>query len=151
MKILITGGCGFIGSNLVRYLLADTEHQVINLDKLTYAANLATLAEIPEDKHYKFVLGDICDTALLDRLFAEEKIDTVVHFAAESHVDRSIEGPSAFIQTNIIGTFTLLEAARKFWLSTGNRQKLEGYLAHKSGLTANLPADHPYKTTPPTV
>ena len=117
-NILITGGCGFIGANFVKLLKKSCpEARIINLDKLTYAGNLATLAEIPEDKHYKFVLGDICDTALLDRLFAEEKIDTVVHFAAESHVDRSIEGPSAFIQTNIIGTFALLEAARKYWLS----------------------------------
>jgi len=118
-NILVTGGCGFIGSNFVRLTLDRLpDVRIINLDKLTYAGNLATLAEIPEDEHYKFVLGDICDTALLDRLFAEEEIDTVVHFAAESHVDRSIEGPSAFIQTNIIGTFTLLEAARKAWLTS---------------------------------
>ena len=116
---MVTGGCGFIGSNFVRLTLDRLpDARIINLDKLTYAGNLATLAEIPEDKHYKFVLGDICDTALLDRLFADEKIDTVVHFAAESHVDRSIEGPSTFIQTNIIGTFALLEAARKHWLTS---------------------------------
>ena len=78
----------------------------VNLDKLTYAGNLANLAEITEGEHYRFVLGDICDAVLIDQLFAEEKFDTVVHFAAESHVDRSIEGPAEFIQTNIIGTFT---------------------------------------------
>jgi len=118
-NILVTGGCGFIGANFVKVVRdAHPAVRIVNLDKLTYAGNLANLEEISEGEHYRFVLGDICDTALIDRLFAEEKFDTVVHFAAESHVDRSIEGPAEFIQTNIIGTFTLLEAAKKAWLSS---------------------------------
>jgi dTDP-glucose 4,6-dehydratase len=120
-NILITGGCGFIGSNFVRLCLERCpEVRLVNLDKLTYAGNLANLADIADDPRYRFVRGDIGDAALVSRLFAEEAIDTVVHFAAESHVDRSIEGPDAFIQTNIVGTFTLLEAARKVWLA-GNQ------------------------------
>ena len=118
-NILVTGGAGFIGSNFVRLCLAElADVRLTNLDKLTYAGNLRSLADIVDDSRYKFVHGDICDTELVDSLFAEQQIDTVVHFAAESHVDRSIEGPSAFIQTNIIGTFTLLEAARKAWLAS---------------------------------
>ena len=103
-NILITGGCGFIGANFVKLVRkAFRECRIINLDKLTYAGNLANLAEYTDDDHYRFVHGDICDQALLEKLFTEEKIDTVVHFAAESHVDRSIDGPAEFIQTNISG------------------------------------------------
>jgi len=117
-NILVTGGCGFIGSNFVRLAIERLpESQIINLDKLTYAGNPANLKDIEKSPRYKFVHGDICDQVLLEKLFAEEKVDTVVHFAAESHVDRSIEGPSEFIQTNILGTFSLLETARKAWLS----------------------------------
>ncbi|MEJ2470403.1 MAG: dTDP-glucose 4,6-dehydratase [Desulfuromonadales bacterium] len=117
-NILITGGCGFIGANFVRLALDRLpESRIFNLDKLTYAGNLANLAGLEENPRYRFVHGDICDSQRLDRLFAEERIDTVVHFAAESHVDRSIDGPAEFIQTNILGTFQLLEAARKYWLS----------------------------------
>ena len=116
--ILVTGGCGFIGANFVRLLLErKAQWRVINLDKLTYAGNIQNLTGLVEGERYRFVKGDICDNALVEDLFAGEKIDTVVHFAAESHVDRSITGPAEFIQTNIIGTFTLLEAARKSWLS----------------------------------
>lgn len=116
-NILVTGGCGFIGSNFVRLCLERCpDVRLVNFDKLTYAGNLANLADIEADPRYRFVKGDICDAGLVERLFREELIDTVVHFAAESHVDRSIEGPSEFIQTNIVGTFTLLEAARKAWL-----------------------------------
>lgn len=116
-KILVTGGCGFIGSNFVRLALEKLPHcSVVNLDKLTYAGNPANLKDVEDNTRYRFVHGDICDQTLLDTLFAEEGIDTVVHFAAESHVDRSIEGPAEFIQTNIMGTFSLLEAARKSWL-----------------------------------
>lgn len=118
-KILVTGGCGFIGSNFVRLALEKLpEAVVINLDKLTYAGNPANLKDVEKNAHYKFVQGDICDQELLEKLFVEEAIDTVVHFAAESHVDRSIEGPAEFIQTNILGTFALLETARKAWLSS---------------------------------
>ncbi|WP_417912447.1 dTDP-glucose 4,6-dehydratase [Candidatus Electronema sp. TJ] len=114
--VLVTGGCGFIGVNFVRLLLAEkTDWRVINLDKLTYAGNLQSLADLSSHPNYVFVKGDICDAVLLDRLFREHKIDTVAHFAAESHVDRSITGPAEFIQTNIVGTFTLLEAAKKHW------------------------------------
>jgi len=118
-NILVTGGCGFIGSNFVRLCLECCPGvRLVNLDKLTYAGNLENLADIAADPRYRFVKGDIGDAHLVEGLFAEEAIDTVVHFAAESHVDRSIEGPAPFIQTNIVGTFTLLEAARKFWLTS---------------------------------
>jgi len=121
--VLVTGGCGFIGANFVRHLLEkETTWRVINLDKLTYAGNLKNLEGIVEGENYRFVKGDICDAELVSGLFVQESIDTVVHFAAESHVDRSITGPAAFIQTNIVGTFTLLEAARKSWLNDNCQQ-----------------------------
>lgn len=120
-NILVTGGCGFIGSNFVRYLLKSIgDCRLINLDKLTYAGNPKNLSDIESDPRYRFVKGDICDADLVDALFAEEQIDTVIHFAAESHVDRSISGPAEFIRTNINGTFTLLEAARKSWLAASS-------------------------------
>lgn len=115
-NLLVTGGAGFIGSNFVRYWR--TNHpgdRVINLDALTYAGSLENLEGVEDGSNYRFVHGDICDTAVVAGIFENEKIDTVVNFAAESHVDRSILGPEAFIRTNIHGTFTLLEAARKFW------------------------------------
>lgn len=116
-KILVTGGCGFIGANFVRMVHQNyPQHLVVNLDKLTYAGNLENLAEI-SGENYEFIKGDICDPLLIERIVKEFGIDTIVHFAAESHVDRSITGPAEFINTNIVGTFTLLEAARKFWLS----------------------------------
>jgi len=115
---LVTGGCGFIGSNFI-FLVAEKRPQwrIINLDLLTYAGNLKNLESIEEGERYRLVKGDICDTECVNSLFDQEKIDTVVHFAAESHVDRSIIGPDEFIRTNIFGTFTLLEAARKSWLA----------------------------------
>lgn len=112
--ILVTGGCGFIGANFVRLLHSRHSHwRVVNLDKLTYAGNLKNLQGLAEGDNYRFVRGDICDAEAVARLFAEEDFNTVVHFAAESHVDRSITGPGEFIRTNIEGTFTLLEAARR--------------------------------------
>ncbi len=114
--LLVTGGAGFIGANFVRYWLEQhPQDRVINLDALTYAGNLENLQGVDADEAYRFVQGDICDALLVNRLFAEEAIDTVVNFAAESHVDRSITGPGAFIRTNIEGTFTLLEAAASAW------------------------------------
>ncbi|MBR5346777.1 MAG: dTDP-glucose 4,6-dehydratase [Deltaproteobacteria bacterium] len=114
--LLVTGGCGFIGSNFVRFALNHhLAENLVNLDKLTYAGNLANLADVASDPRYRFVKGDITDTALVRGLFEETQPDAIVHFAAESHVDRSIVGPGDFVQTNIVGTFTLLEAARAAW------------------------------------
>ncbi len=115
MTILVTGGAGFIGSNFVLDWLAQSDEPVINLDALTYAGNLGNLASLKGDARHVFVHGDICDRTLLDRLLAEHRPRAVLHFAAESHVDRSIHGPAAFIKTNVEGTFTLLEATRAHW------------------------------------
>jgi dTDP-glucose 4,6-dehydratase len=121
--LLVTGGCGFIGANFIRLLrLRYPSWRVVNLDKLTYAGNLKNLDGIEEGDRYRLVRGDICDRELLDTLFTNEAFDGVVHFAAESHVDRSIVGPDEFIRTNIQGTFTLLEAARNHRLDADNRQ-----------------------------
>ena len=122
--ILVTGGAGFIGANFVLDWLQGSEEPVINLDALTYAGNRETLARLEGDARHLFVHGDICDRALVERLFAEYKPRAVVHFAAESHVDRSIHGPGAFVRTNVDGTFTLLEAARAHWsaLPAGERE-----------------------------
>ncbi|GAB4503844.1 MAG: dTDP-glucose 4,6-dehydratase [Anaerolineales bacterium] len=115
-NILITGGAGFIGANFVRYLLkAEPQTKIVNLDALTYAGSLENLRNLPDPSRHTFVHGDICDASLVERLMREHAIDTIVHFAAESHVDRSILGPAPFIQTNLLGTFTLLEAARQAW------------------------------------
>ncbi|MCU0594664.1 MAG: dTDP-glucose 4,6-dehydratase [Desulfobacterota bacterium] len=122
MNLLITGGCGFIGSNFVRHVLKRTEHvQVINLDLLTYAGNLANLTDVQKDfpRRYRFIKGDVSDKEIVRKVFDASSIDGVVHFAAESHVDRSILGPEAFVRTNVYGTFNLLEACRQFWLSAG--------------------------------
>ncbi len=113
MKILVTGGAGFIGSAFVRMLIGETDHHVINLDKLTYAGNLENLTSVESSPRYRFVHGDICDERLVDSLLSGEKPDAVVHFAAESHVDRSILSPEPVIRTNVNGSFTLLEAARR--------------------------------------
>lgn len=116
--LLVTGGAGFIGANFVHYWLAKyPKDKVVVIDALTYAGNLANLATVEHNSQYAFVQGDICDTDLVERLLREHKIDTLVHFAAESHVDRSITGPDAFIETNIIGTHSLLKAAKKVWLA----------------------------------
>jgi dTDP-glucose 4,6-dehydratase len=113
--ILVTGGAGFIGSNFVLDWIANEDEPVVNLDKLTYAGNMANLATLAGDARHVFVKGDVVDAAVLAKLFAEHKPRAVVHFAAESHVDRSIHGPAAFVQTNVVGTFELLETARAHW------------------------------------
>jgi len=115
-NVLITGGAGFIGSNFIRTILVkEPGVQVVNLDALTYSGSLENLRDLPDESRYSFIHGDICDADLVNRVIAEHEIDTIVHFAAESHVDRSILGPGQFIQTNIVGTFTLLEAAKTNW------------------------------------
>ena len=123
MIILVTGGAGFIGSAVVRQIIKDTKHTVINVDKLTYAGNLASLVEVENSTRYFFEHIDICNAKALNRVFEVYKPDFVMHLAAESHVDRSIDGPQDFIQTNIVGTYVLLEAARKYYekLSTEKR------------------------------
>ncbi|KKN78166.1 hypothetical protein LCGC14_0352670 [marine sediment metagenome] len=115
MKILVTGGAGFIGSAVCRHLIRDTDHSVVNLDKLTYAASLSSLRSIESNSRYRFVEGDILDRPFMLDLFEGEKPDAIMHLAAESHVDRSIDGPGDFIMTNIVGTYELLEATRAYW------------------------------------
>lgn len=115
MKILVTGGAGFIGSAVVRHIIENTSDSVVNVDCLTYAGNLESLAVVDTSERYAFEQVNICDRAELDRVFAEHKPHAVMHLAAESHVDRSITGPAAFIETNIVGTYTLLEATREYW------------------------------------
>lgn len=123
MKILVTGGAGFIGSAVVRYLLSNLQHSVVNLDKLTYAGNLESIPESLLDARYAFEQVDICDAVELDRVFQTHQPDVVMHLAAESHVDRSIDGPGDFIQTNVVGTYTLLEASRKYWMGLSGEKK----------------------------
>ncbi|WP_322788848.1 dTDP-glucose 4,6-dehydratase [Litorivicinus lipolyticus] len=123
MNVLVTGGAGFIGSAVVRHLINDTEHQVLNLDKLTYAGNIESLLTVAHSDRYQFSQTDICDRTELDRVLAEFQPDIIMHLAAESHVDRSIEGPADFIETNIVGTYHLLEAARAYWLQLSTDKK----------------------------
>lgn len=123
-KILVTGGAGFIGSAVIRHIINNTSDSVVVVDKLTYAGNLDSLNEVSASQRYAFEQVDICDRASLNRVFAQHQPNLIMHLAAESHVDRSIDGPAAFIETNIVGTYTLLEAARHYWLSldAGNKQ-----------------------------
>lgn len=123
MKILVTGGAGFIGSAVVRHIINHTDDTVINVDKLTYAGNLASLESVAGSPRYYFEQVDICHRAEIERIFAQYQPDAVMHLAAESHVDRSIDGPAAFIETNIIGTYTLLEAARHYWRGLSAEKK----------------------------
>tara|TARA_Y100000992_G_scaffold296876_1_gene259691 strand:+ start:879 stop:1391 length:513 start_codon:yes stop_codon:yes gene_type:complete len=122
-KILITGGAGFIGSAVIRHIIENTNYIVINVDKLTYAGNLESLSSISNDKRYIFEQIDICNSVKISKIFKTHQPDFVIHLAAESHVDRSIDGPAKFIQTNIIGTYVLLEASRDYWMSLDGDKK----------------------------
>ncbi len=123
MRIIITGGAGFIGSALIRQLLAETDFHVLNIDKLTYAGNLESLPNANENSRYQFLQADICDADAMNNAFDEFKPTAVMHLAAESHVDRSIDGPGEFIHTNVVGTYTLLEATRRYWMTLGESEK----------------------------
>ncbi|MBK8537580.1 MAG: GDP-mannose 4,6-dehydratase [Candidatus Competibacteraceae bacterium] len=137
-NVLVTGGAGFIGCNFIRHLLAtDPEIRIVNLDLLTYAGSLDNLRDLPDPARLLFVKGDICDRALVDRLLREHQIDTIAHFAAESHVDRSITGPAAFVETNLVGTFSLLEAARMAWLDGKTASHCRFH--HISSVTGDTP------------
>ena len=152
MKIIVTGGAGFIGSALVRHIIDQTADEVLVIDKLTYAGNLESLISVAGDKRYIFRQADICDRAELDAIFSNFQPDAVMHLAAESHVDRSIAGPAAFIETNIVGTYSLLEAARHYWSQLSNKadfrfhhistDEVYGDLSHSNALfTERTPYD----------
>ncbi len=150
-SIVVTGGAGFIGSNFVHHWCENyPEDRVIVLDALTYAGNLNNLGTLKDRKNFRFLQGDICDRALVDELFAGENIDTVAHFAAESHVDRSILGPGAFVQTNVVGTFTLLESFRQHWLSNHQPDKYRFLHVSTDEVYGSLGVDDPAftETTP---
>ena len=132
MKILVTGGAGFIGSAVIRHIVHHTNDSVINVDKLTYAGNLESLAEVSDSDRYAFSQTDICDAKAIENIFAEHQPDVVMHLAAESHVDRSIDGPKEFIETNIIGTYTLLEESRKYWMGLAGDKKAQFKFHHIS-------------------
>jgi dTDP-glucose 4,6-dehydratase len=132
MKILVTGGAGFIGSAVIRHILKNTDDSIVNLDKLTYAGNLESLSEVEASDCYSFEQVDICDRAELDRVFTKHQPDAVMHLAAESHVDRSIDGPAEFIETNIIGTYQLLEATRQYWNNLDDNSKEDFRFHHIS-------------------
>jgi len=150
-RLLVTGGAGFIGANFVHYWLA--EHlgdRLVVLDALTYAGNLANLIGAQGRAEYRFVHGNICDTALVEQLLREEQIDTIVHFAAESHVDRSIEGPDAFVQTNVIGTHSMLKACRRVWLEEKNVPVHRFHHVSTDEVYGSLgPDDPPFKESTP--
>ncbi|KLU24936.1 dTDP-glucose 4,6-dehydratase [Caballeronia mineralivorans PML1(12)] len=146
-QVLVTGGAGFIGANYVRHLLAtDPQVRIVNLDLLTYAGSLDNLAVLPDDARHTFVRGDIADQPLVESVLREHAIDTIVHFAAESHVDRSITGPGEFVRTNVVGTWTLLEAARQYWL---NEQRLSAVDAQAQRRFHHISTDEVFGTLGP--
>lgn len=130
MKILVTGGAGFIGSAVIRHIIGHTQDEVVNVDKLTYAGNLESLSNIESHSRYTFEHADICDHQTMSRLFAQHQPDAVMHLAAESHVDRSIDGPADFIETNIVGTYTLLEVSRIYWSNLEDKTRKENFRFH---------------------
>jgi len=132
MKIIVTGGAGFIGSAVARNIIKNTQDSVLVIDNLSYAGNLASLAPVSDDSRYRFAQIDICDAEALNAIFADYQPDAIMHLAAESHVDRSIDGPGAFVQTNVVGTYTLLEAARRYWLSLAEDKKADFGFHHIS-------------------
>lgn len=140
MKILVTGGAGFIGSAVVRLAIA-RGYEIVNVDALTYAACLENIASISDNKNYVFKKADIRDRAALDKIYAETRPDAVMHLAAESHVDRSIDGPSDFIETNITGTFNMLEAARKYWVDRGKPEAFRFHHISTDEVYGSLPTD----------
>ena len=143
MRIMVTGGAGFIGSAVCRHLIHDTEHMVVNVDKLTYSSNLASLADIENSPRYAFVHADICDGRRMLAAMEEHAVDAVLHLAAESHVDRSIDGPSPFIETNIVGTYRLLDAARRYWqkLPAAKREAFRFHQVSTDEVFGDLPFD----------
>jgi len=155
--ILVTGGAGFIGSAVVRYLIKETDWNVVNIDKLTYAGHMESLYEIQNDHRHVFKRIDICDSELIASIFSEYKPDAVMHLAAESHVDRSIDGPSDFINTNIIGTYILLENARNYWTALSEKQKDQFRFHHIStdevygslGANGKFTEETPYRPNSP--
>ncbi|MDG4552056.1 MAG: dTDP-glucose 4,6-dehydratase [Candidatus Contendobacter sp.] len=150
-NVLVTGGAGFIGCNFVRHLLAtDSDIHIINLDLLTYAGSPDNLRDLPDPARHTFIEGDICNRPLVDRLLREHLIDTIVHFAAESHVDRSIAGPAAFVQTNLVGTFTLLETARAAWANGKTAEQCRFHHISTDEVYGTLERDDPpfTETTP---
>ena len=157
MRFIVTGGAGFIGSAVVRHLITDTDHEVLNLDKLTYAGNLDNLAGVADDPRYRFEQADICDAPAVRRIFEEYRPDIVMHLAAESHVDRSIDGPGTFLETNVTGTFVLLEAARRHWAGLAGEAKARFRFHHVStdevfgslGADGFFHEDSPYQPNSP--
>ena len=129
MKFIVTGGAGFIGSAVIRQYINDTEHEVVNLDALTYAGNLESLTSVDQHQRYSFEQVNICDLNSLERVFDKHQPDAIMHLAAESHVDRSINGPAEFIQTNIVGTYNLLDVAKKYWDGLSGARK-DGFRFH---------------------
>ena len=157
MRIFVTGGAGFIGSALVRHLIENTTHEVLNFDKLTYAGTLSTVERVSDSNRYRFVQGDICDAEAVRTAIVEFKPDVITHLAAESHVDRSIDGPGAFVQTNVVGTYTMLAEARSYWLSLDGEAKAAFRFHHIStdevygtlGDTGLFTEDTPYDPRSP--